>query len=187
MKDSELNWEAIEPIVSGSRVRIRRHRPVNGHSNWLPEMDSFVDRIAVIQRLGGVDEEGCPTVCCSFNGVPCKYRFRVRDLVLLRPTESSFYNLPQDKELSYVDKKRYGPLYIGAHVTIKKHRPVNDECNWCPAMDRFIDKQGVVQMFNGKDNQGCLTVICSFDGEPCSYPFRVRDMRLDDEILNFKP
>ncbi len=53
----------------GDRVILGRHRPVQGDSNWAPDMGSYVGKVATINRLVDGTEE--------FNGVEGVYLVRV--------------------------------------------------------------------------------------------------------------
>jgi hypothetical protein len=46
----------------GDRVILGRHDPINGSDNWLPLMEQYVGRVAVIRRIAGLDRAGCHTV-----------------------------------------------------------------------------------------------------------------------------
>lgn len=72
-------------IIVGSKVRLGKHRPVAGNANWNSEMDQFVGKIGVVNRLSGVDGEGCPGVRVVIVGEKDEnpWFWRVRDLKLI--------------------------------------------------------------------------------------------------------
>jgi len=69
-------------IRVGSRVVVHKHRPVQGRSNWVSDMDAFVGRVGIVQRFTGNDSSGCRVCSITFNGAATDYAFRVRDLTL---------------------------------------------------------------------------------------------------------
>ena len=89
------------------------------------------------------------------------------------------YNLPQDTGMTDLSAD-FGPLRVGSHVIINRHRPVKGSYNWIPSMDKYIGRKGVVSQFSGVDSRGCPCVKCSFGGDACTYAFRIRDLTLVD-------
>ena len=71
------------PASPGVEVELARHRPVEGESNWVPQMNAYVGRATRVLRQVGVDEQGCPLVQVEIdNG---DWQWRVRDLRLRAP------------------------------------------------------------------------------------------------------
>jgi len=70
-------------ICVGSRVIIRKHRPVNGKSNWASAMDKYVDREAIIHSFLGTDAAGCRVAKVVVDGSVLEFSFRVRDMTFL--------------------------------------------------------------------------------------------------------
>ncbi len=68
------------PLQVGVEVEIGRHRPVDGETNWVGEMDAFVGRAARIAELVGVDEQGCALVHVDIDAGD--WYWRARDLRL---------------------------------------------------------------------------------------------------------
>lgn len=50
------------PVSVGTEVVIGRHRPVDGETNWVEDMEAYVGRRARVTELVGVDEQGCALV-----------------------------------------------------------------------------------------------------------------------------
>jgi len=175
--------------IGSSHVIIHRHRPVDGGDNWVQGMDSFLEREGIVSQFCGVDAAGCSCVKCTFDGVPCSFSFRIRDMTLVTGGASfanlsrgfgmalGIYNLPQNTGMTS-SSANFGLLRNGSRVMIHKHRPVNGKDNWVPAMDEYVGREGIVRQFCGVDGTGCPCVKCSFDGVPCNYSFRIRDMTL---------
>ena len=59
MTDATAAWG---PVSVGTEVVLGRHRPVEGETNWVEDMEAFVGRRARITELIGVDEQGCALV-----------------------------------------------------------------------------------------------------------------------------
>lgn len=69
------------PLTRGSRVRLGRHREVDGDAYWAEAMDSFVGRVTTITGPRGVDEQGCPLVAVAADDG--EFDWRVRDLTVV--------------------------------------------------------------------------------------------------------
>lgn len=69
---------------------------------------------------------------------------------------------------------QWGPIAVGAQVTLGRHRPVNGDDNWSPEMDAFVGRQARVSRLIGVDDQGCPVVHIDADGG--QWFWRVRDM-----------
>lgn len=68
-------------LERGARVRLGRHRSVDGDAYWAEAMDAFVGRVTTVTGPRGVDETGCPLVSVAVDDG--EYDWRVRDLVLV--------------------------------------------------------------------------------------------------------
>lgn len=77
MTDENVDWG---PLAVGTEVELGRHRPVDGETNWVQEMDPFVGRRAHIATLVGVDEQGCALVHVDID--EGDWYWRARDLRL---------------------------------------------------------------------------------------------------------
>jgi len=77
MTDQTVAWG---PVSVGTEVVIGRHRPVDGETNWVPEMEPFVGRRAAVTVLVGVDEQGCGLVHLDLD--EGDFFWRLRDLHL---------------------------------------------------------------------------------------------------------
>lgn len=151
-------------IVVGSKVIVHRHRPVEGETNWVSNMDKYADKEAIVVSITGKDRQQCKMAQLSVDGVKItQYKFRVRDLELAAPDTS----LDGDSR-----------IVPGVVVVIHKHRPVNGNLNWTSAMDSFVGKYAVVSELTGKDGAGCRVARVVIDGKPPSYCFRTRDLEL---------
>src|SRR5690606_28682647 len=49
---------------------------------------------------------------------------------------------------------QWGPISVGAQVTLGRHRPVNGDDNWSAEMDAFVGRQARVSQLIGVDDQG---------------------------------
>lgn len=65
-------------LERGSRVRLGRHREVDGNAYWAEEMDEFVGRVTTVTGPRGVDEKGCPVVAVEADDG--EFDWRIRDL-----------------------------------------------------------------------------------------------------------
>lgn len=65
-------------LERGIRVRLGRHREVDGDAFWADEMEPYVGRITTVTGSRGVDEKGCPLVSVSIDGG--EYDWRIRDM-----------------------------------------------------------------------------------------------------------
>lgn len=65
-------------LERGARVRLGRHREVDGDAYWAAAMDAFVGRVTTVTGPRGVDEKGCPLVAVTVDHG--EYDWRVRDL-----------------------------------------------------------------------------------------------------------
>lgn len=68
-------------LERGARVRLGRHRSVDGDAYWAAAMDEYVGRVTTITGPRGVDEKGCPLVAVAVDDG--EYDWRVRDLELV--------------------------------------------------------------------------------------------------------
>lgn len=62
----------------GSTVVPKRHRIIGGRDNFVPAMEAFIGRRAVVRERAGVDGGGCPVVKLDVDSG--RYYWRVRDL-----------------------------------------------------------------------------------------------------------
>lgn len=69
---------------------------------------------------------------------------------------------------------QWGPISVGAQVTLRRHRPVNGDDNWSAEMDAFVGRQARVAQLVGVDDQGCPVVHIDLDNG--QWFWRVRDM-----------
>lgn len=67
-------------LERGSRVRLGRHRVVDGSAFWTEGMDAYVGRVTTVTGARGVDEKGCPLV--SVTADDGEFDWRIRDLEL---------------------------------------------------------------------------------------------------------
>lgn len=68
-------------IGVGSRVRLGRHRAVNGSTFWDESgMAPYVGRMAVVTSLRGRDDSGCPIITVDID--QGRYSWRIRDMAL---------------------------------------------------------------------------------------------------------
>ncbi|UJR82434.1 hypothetical protein [Sandaracinus amylolyticus] len=82
---------------------------------------------------------------------------------------------PTPQECGLTDATvQWGPIAVGASVTIGRHRPVNGDENWSAEMDPFVGRQARVQQLIGVDDQGCPVVHIDLDQG--QWFWRVRDM-----------
>jgi hypothetical protein len=65
-------------LERGARVRLGRHREVDGDAFWADAMDEFVGRVTTVSGARGVDEKGCPVVSVLVD--EGEFDWRVRDL-----------------------------------------------------------------------------------------------------------
>jgi len=65
-------------LQRGARVRLARHREVDGDDYWAEEMDEFIGRVTRVTGPRGVDEKGCPLIAVEVDDG--EYDWRVRDL-----------------------------------------------------------------------------------------------------------
>ena len=72
------------PIKVGSVIVLKKHREVEGNSNWNSSMDAFIGKVAVVTKLSGVDSRGCPGVRVSIDGKSIQYFFRIRDVRVIK-------------------------------------------------------------------------------------------------------
>jgi hypothetical protein len=49
-------------IAVGSEVVLGHHRPVDGETNWVEEMDAYVGQRARVTEIIGVDDQGCALI-----------------------------------------------------------------------------------------------------------------------------
>lgn len=68
----------------------------------------------------------------------------------------------------------WDPIALGAQVTLGRHRDVNGDANWDPAMDAYVGLSAHVTELVGVDEQGCP--VARVDADAGSYYWRVRDM-----------
>jgi len=80
LTDETVAWG---PVGVGTEVVIGRHRPVDGETNWVAEMEPFVGRRAAVTVLVGVDEQGCGLVHLDLD--EGDFFWRLRDLRLADP------------------------------------------------------------------------------------------------------
>jgi hypothetical protein len=66
-------------------------------------------------------------------------------------------------------------LVVGQKVTLGRHRPVQGQSNWLPAMDPFVGVSAKITALKGLDAQGCAIAQVDVDGGRAYW--RVRDMK----------
>ena len=185
-QDWGLSGKEIIPrgfLRRGSRVILGTPMPVpddgeGATSDTLmlayPSWRSIAGHTCRIVRFLGCDKEGCPLATIRRDGTSTTASVRIRDLHNL---DDPRYPLCQDTGMRS-SQVSYGYLRVGSKVRVHKHRPVNGEMNWGSAMDKYVDKIGIVKQLRGVDKQGCAVVGCKFDGKDTTFAFRVRDMDL---------
>lgn len=75
----------------------------------------------------------------------------------------------------------WGPIRLGARVTLGRHREVDGADNWDPGMDAYIGLSASVRTLIGVDPQGCPIVYVDVDGG--AYFWRVRDLTVAPESV----
>lgn len=68
-------------LERGARVRLGRHREVDGDAYWAEAMEPYVGRVTTVTGPRGVDEKGCPLIAVTVDDG--EYDWRVRDLELV--------------------------------------------------------------------------------------------------------
>ncbi len=159
-------------IGGGAVVSLGRHRAVNGDDFWSTGMDAYVDRLAVVTALDGLDRSGCPGVRVDADA---GYWFwRIRDMTLLSPPPPpGSAGLPQRCGQSD-DSADYGALEEGSRVLLGRHRPYSGDDFWAPGMDAYVGRETVVTALAGVDRAGCPGVRVETDGG--YWLWRVRDL-----------
>jgi hypothetical protein len=76
------------------------------------------------------------------------------------------------------DAASYLSVPVGSQVVLGRHRPVNGEENWNPAMDAYVGQQASVTGLADADGQGCPVVQVDIDQGQFSW--RVRDLLVLD-------
>jgi len=177
--DSVQDLAGDPRIAVGSRVMIRKHRPVDGNTNWASGMDKYVGKLGVIVEFTGNDAKGCRMARLRVNGELVDFVFRVRDLEFVEPVVSS----STARESLSGDPR----IVVGSIVVVQKHRPVDGNANWASGMDQYIGKRAEVASFCGVDSKGCKMAKLKVNGSDVSYSFRVRDLELLTGIIDSYP
>lgn len=187
----------------GATVVLGRHRAVDGDTNWADDMAQYVGRTAHVAGYGDLDTEGCPGVRVDIDQQQWFWRVRdlhpagsgvydsfVGEVALSpslgvttdhgRPPESigSLFGSggtpgPQACGLTEAQVV-WDPIALGASVVLGRHRAVNGDENWDPAMDPYVGLTAHVTQLVGVDEQGCP--VARIDLDAGSYYWRVRDM-----------
>lgn len=152
----------------GTRVRIGRHRAVEGDDNWASGMQPYVGREALITRLGDVDDVGCTMVGLDVDGGD--WTWRLRDLTLLPARPST----PQTCRPGAAAD--FGRVGVGSEVTLGRHRTTGGADNWSRGMDAYVGQRTRVRSLEGADGEGCALV--SVDADDGAFVWRVRDLTL---------
>ena len=63
----------------GAKVRLGRHRDVNGDANWNEAMEAFVGQVGEVTEHLGADSQGCPVLHVTTDSG--NWAWRVRDLM----------------------------------------------------------------------------------------------------------
>ncbi len=183
-------------VSVGAEVILGRHRPVDGDDNWDDAMIPFVGRTARVVRLAGVDGAGCPGINVDLDGA--EWFWRVRDVragegeeaVAHRPGLASDHGRPEAAAADPVEPDArlpqacgltdetvdWGPVAVGARVTLGRHRPVEGEANWVDEMEPFVGRVASVVQLVGVDEQGCG--LAAVDVDEGAFYWRIRDMHL---------
>lgn len=167
----------------GSIVVPQRHRFVGGDPNWDERMARFIGRVARVTQLSGVDARGCPGVRLDIDGGRFFWRTRDLNVGAERPSRivESGDDLPQ--ACARTDENAtFGPLRVGTAVVLGRHRAVDGDDNWVPAMRAFVGRVARVTQLVGTDDRGCAGVHVDVDGG--QWFWRVRDLRLAEEGEN---
>ncbi len=69
---------------------------------------------------------------------------------------------------------QYGPVNVGAVVTLQRHRIVRGDDNWDTQMDRYLGRAAHVSRLSGVDAQGCPGIRVDVDGG--QWFWRIRDV-----------
>jgi hypothetical protein len=67
-------------IRVGTMVKLGKHRPVDGNTNWGDAMEAFVGKVARVIKLPGVDAAGCPVIRVDADKE--QFAWRIRDVTL---------------------------------------------------------------------------------------------------------
>jgi hypothetical protein len=191
----------------GASVVLGRHRAVDGDTNWSEEMQAFVGRTARITMQASVDSTGCPGVRVDIDQQ--QWFWRIRDLTAAglggvasidepyepslgvttdhgRPTVASTSIFgsggipgPQDCGLAE-GSVVWGPISVGAQVTVGRHRDVNGDANWDAAMERYVGIAARIVELSGVDEQGCPVVRIDLDQR--AFVWRVRDLTVTPSV-----
>jgi hypothetical protein len=165
------------PLQVGAPVRLGRHREVEGDTNWAESMDPFVDTVALITSLRGVDGQGCPGVRVQVD--EGAHFWRIRDLQAVVPLppvqrDAAGAVLPPQECGFTSESALYGAFGLEAEVILGRHRPVDGDANWASEMENFASQRARVTRLRGVDNAGCPVVSVDVDGG--EFAWRTRDL-----------
>lgn len=188
----------------GAQVILGRHRPVDGDTNWSEDMSRFVGRSARVVGPAGVDGQGCPGVRVDVDGGDWFWRIRdlratggsadLASLTLVpstgvssdhgRPAITSLGSgsglfgaggVPGPQACGVTDTTMpWEGLVVGSEVVLGRHRPVDGDENWDPAMEPFVGRTARITEIIGVDTSGCGIVHVDADGG--RWVWRARDL-----------
>lgn len=163
-------WADYGSVEVGSRLRLGRHRSVDGGSdNWASGMNAYVGRDATVTRLAGTDSDGCTVV--HVDADRGTYMWRLRDATVLPRRTGS--RPPTGAECRRGGLADYAGVRVGTEVTLGRHEVVNGSDNWADDMEDYVGRRTRVTSLGGVDEQGCAVVrVEADDGE---WMWRVRD------------
>lgn len=150
----------------GTAVMLGRHRPApgTGHEFWVPEMQAYVGRIAIVTSARAeLDTSGCVVV--HVDADRGEYLWRVRDILTLGP-QACGATVPA------------APLRVGTRVRLGRHRATGSppDANWASDMDAYVGRDATITGITELDGSGCPTVRVDVDRG--GFFWRVRDMGL---------
>ena len=168
--------ESVEfgSIHLGSKIRIGKHREVEGDANWVQDMDQYVGRSGTVTELFGTDGSGCPVVHVDTDGGD--WFWRVRDMSLDGGGGPVVVGVPGALPMAcgMTDENvQYGPVRIGSAIKLGRHTPWQGDANWAESMSEFVGREGKVTELAGTDAAGCALVKVDVDGG--SWFWRLRD------------
>lgn len=145
-EDYEEDYGADFPglVREGERVILGRHDERNGGDNWTEEMDAFVGTEATVTEILGTDPQGFLVVAVEENS----WSWRIRSLTVKGRGEAGSYG-----------------YRAGDRVVLDRHRSVDGNENWNPAMDEFVGQTATILELVGArgDAAGCFLVRVDAD------------------------
>jgi len=156
---SDLGADLTGLVKEGTRVILGRHDEVNGGDNWVDDMDAFVGKETVVTEVLGTDSEGFTVVSVEGND----WSWRIRNLTVKGRGEAGSYGFK-----------------VGDTVILGKHREIDGNPNWNPAMDQYVGKTAKITKLVGTEGDSANCYLVRVDIDKGKWCWRVESLAIPE-------